>query len=88
MTTAGQEMRARVSAALDSDDWTEGEKKILRWQFRLLGGYWTAFFEAAIRADDGNLDALARAYPGVISALRSWKFGDLATRLRDADLMD
>ncbi len=88
MNEAEIQQRARVSAALDSDDWTEGEKRVLRWQWGLMGGYWTAFFEAAMRADDGNLDALARAYPGVISALRSWKFGNLGTRFRDADIMD
>lgn len=82
------EARAKRAAALESDEWTEGEKMILRWQYRELGGFWTHFFEALCRADDVNLDHLHRAFPSVVDAMRSWRYGDLGERLRDADLCD
>ena len=82
------EPRARLAAALSSNDWTDGEKTILRWQYRDLGGFWTAFMEAAMRADDANLEHLSRAFPSAIEAVRSWKFGDLGRRMTEAGLID
>ena len=74
-------------AALNGDDWTAGEKLILRWQFRSLGHFWTQLFEAMIRADDDNLDRLALGFPDAVEALRDWRFGDLGKRFDDAGLM-
>ena len=72
---------------LAGDDWTEGEKFVLRWQFRELGHFWTHMFEAFVRADHENLDHLARAFPEVVAAVRSWREGDLGDRFTAAGLL-
>lgn len=85
---SGNEEFAKLRrVALASDDWTAGEKLILRWQFRSLGHFWTQLFEAMVRADDENLDRLALGYPDAVEALRDWRFGDLGERLEAAGLM-
>ncbi len=87
--SAAEEQRARVREAFASDSWTEGEKQVLRWQWGALGDYDKAFFEEALmRADERNLDRLSLGYPSTVEAFRSWKDGDLATRMRDAGVMD
>ncbi len=86
--SAAEEQRARVREALTSDSWTEGEKQVLRWQWGTLGDYGKAFFGALMRADEQNLDRLSLGYPSTVEAFRSWKDGDLATRMRDAGVMD
>lgn len=51
---------------------TNEESFILKWQYKLLGDYGTAFMSAAIKADDENLDRLAKGFPIEIGALRRY----------------
>ena len=82
------ERRLAIGAALDSDDWTEGEKFVLKWQWRQNGSFYTSLIETMCRADDENLGRLAMGFPSLALAIADWKTGDLAKRLRDLDLID
>lgn len=85
---AEDKRRAALGAALDSDDWTEGEKFVLKWQWRMNGGFYTSLIETMCRADDENLGRLAMSFPSLALAIADWKNGDLAQRLRAVDLID
>ncbi len=82
------ERRRKVREALESGDWTEGEKFVLKWQWRLNGGFYTSLIETMCRADDENLRRLRAGFPSLADAIRSWKHGDLAVRFREAGLLD
>ena len=71
---------------LKSDVWTYGEKAIVKWQFHLHGNLFTALFEAFARADEKNLYRLSLGFPQETEALREWRYGSLAKRLREAGL--
>jgi hypothetical protein len=45
-----------------------GERFILEWQYRMLGGFHTALVEAICRADDGNLARLRMGFPNEVDA--------------------
>ena len=76
----------RIGAMLTSDEWTEAEKSVIKWQFRLLGDFRTALFEAITLADDKNLVRLAMGFPYEVSGFMAWNRGGLGKRLRDAGL--
>lgn len=76
----------KVNLFLHSDRWTTAEKLIIQWQFRLLGHFRAALFEAIVRADDGNLEKIQRGFPEEVAGFLAWNRGDLARRLRDAGL--
>ncbi len=82
-----QKYRKALSVALDGDDWTEGEKKILEWQVGMLGGFFSALIEVMCRADTVNLSKLTRSYPSLGVAVLAWQQGDLFERLKKAGLM-
>lgn len=82
------EMMEAVHKMLASPDWTEGEKWVVRWQWRLLGDFQQALSEAIKRADDGNLDRLRLGFPDQVAGFLAWNRGDLAQRLRAAGVMD
>lgn len=82
------ERRAAVAAALDSDTWTEGEQFVLKWQWGGNGSFYTSLIDCMCKADHENLGRLALGFPSLALAIDSWKTGDLARRLRDADLLD
>ena len=75
-----------VDQVLNSNSWTYGEKAIVKWQFHLHGNFFTALFEAFTRADEKNLYGLSLGFPQEIEALREWRYGSLAKRLREAGL--
>lgn len=41
------------------------ERELWFWQYRQAGGFVTAFFECAMRADQGNLKRLILAFPAL-----------------------
>ncbi len=82
------ERRAALAAALSSDDWTEGEQFVLKWQWGMNGGFYTSLIDCMCIADDENLGKLAQGFPSLALAIDSWKKDDLARRLRDANLID
>ena len=76
----------RITDILANPYWTEGEKFIVEWQFRLLGDFKTALIDAIKLADEGNLDRLELGFPDEVQGFRAWAYGDLGQRLRDAGL--
>lgn len=49
-----------------------GYDRYLKYQFRLLGSFFTALFDAISRADEDNLDALAKGFPEEVDAYKTW----------------
>ena len=76
----------QIGDFLNSPDWTEGEKFIIKWQFGILGDFKSALIEACCRADDDNIERLHRGFPMEVEAFLAWNRGNLATRFRDAGL--
>ena len=76
----------QIGEFLRSPDWTPEEKAVIEWQFRLCGHFKTALWEAIIRADDNNLEALEKGFPVEVGGYRMWAWGDLGRRLREAGL--
>ena len=62
------------------------ERAVVQWQARLHGQFYTALWEALASADDKNLARLEKGFPDEVAGLRSWRFGDLAERLRQLGL--
>ena len=84
MTEEAVETMRAVAEALASGQWTASEKELVKWQFGLLGGFRSALWDALARADDSNLERMARAFPDEVAALSAWRTGDLARRMRVA----
>lgn len=75
-----------IGAILKSDDFTESDKIVVRWQFQLLGDFETALMGAIARADDGNLEKLRIGFPDHVAGYLNFTRGDLGDRLRGAGL--
>ncbi len=71
---------------LDSPLWTNAEKAVIRWQYRFLGDFGVALWDAIVRADDDNLARLHLGFPTEVDGFLAWNKGDLANRLRHAGL--
>jgi hypothetical protein len=75
---------------LESPDWTDAEKAVIRWQFGSIPGMQGDFEKAlwgCIKiADDDNLARLERGFPMELHGFFMWTQGDLGQRLRDAGL--
>lgn len=78
--------REKIGEVLTSPAWTDSEKFIVKWQFGLLGDFYTALIDAIKRADEKNLARLELGFPAEVQGFRAWAYGDLARRLRDAGL--
>lgn len=78
--------RTIVGTFLESEEWTNAEKWVLRWQFGLLGDFQTALADAIKRADYTNLARLELGFPDEVAGFTAWNRGDLGTRLRNAGL--
>lgn len=76
----------KIGELLESPDWTDGEKLVIQWQFRLLGSFHTKLFELLASADLENLARLSLAYPEAAGGYQAWIYGDLGERLRKAGL--
>lgn len=70
----------------NNHDWSEPDKWVIKWQYRLLGDFETALAECITRADDHNLDLLARGFPVQVHGFLMWNRGNLGDRLREAGL--
>ena len=53
----------QIHKYLESNEFDEGDKAVIKWQFGLHGDFYTALWEAIIRADDKNLMYLSRGFP-------------------------
>ncbi len=76
----------KINEILESDQFSPGEKWIVRWQFRLLGDFNKALAETIIRADDNNLHRLSLGFPDEVGGFLEWNRGGLAERLKEAGL--
>lgn len=63
-------------------------KAVVRWQFRLFGDFYKTLFDAIVRADEKNLDRLAKGFPVEVAGYRAWAYGALAAELRSKGVMD
>jgi hypothetical protein len=75
-----------IGEFLESPDWSESDKWVIKWQYRMLGGFETALKEAICHADYGNLTRLALGFPIQVRGYVDWTQGNLARRFRDAGL--
>lgn len=76
----------KIREILCSNDWTEAEKSVVKWQFRMTGSFFAALWEAICRADEYNLERLSRGFPTEVEGYTAWAKGNLAYRLRKAGL--
>ena len=84
--TTLRRLHEQIGIILTSDEWTEAEKFVVKWQFRLLGDFRTALIQAIMLADDRNLEQLALGFPDEVAGYRAWAYGGLGRRLREAGL--
>ena len=75
-----------MNRVLDGDQFTAGEKWVVRWQYSLFGDFNKALANAIIRADERNLIRLRKGFPDEVDGFLAWNRGDLAPRLREAGL--
>lgn len=74
-----------LEQALDSEMLEPYERQAIRWQMRRhigVASFESAKWEMLTRADEDNLDICAKAFPDEVRAIREWRYGDLAKRLR------
>lgn len=62
--------KAELETLLQSPELTEGEKNLLRWQYRLHGegSFQEGLWKVIARADSTNIGKLARAFPEELTA--------------------
>ena len=78
--------RDQIREILTSNEWTEAEKAVVKWQFRITGDFGKALWEAICRADEDNLERLSRGFPTEVEGYTAWTRGDLGYRLRQTGL--
>ena len=75
-----------IQSILNSARWTDDEKWVVEWQFRLLGSFGRALAHTLVAADETNLERLSMGFPMEVLGFRKWAYGDLGNRLRKAGL--
>ena len=53
---------------IDISNLTDGEVELVKWQYRLHGGFNTTLWSAIAQADEGNLARLRRGFPDEVNA--------------------
>ena len=84
-----EEQYRLISHILASDEWTEGEKSVVKWQYRLHGDFKTALWTAIIRADESNLRCLGKGFPDEVAGYMAWAWSEpysLGKKLRKTGL--
>src|SRR5690348_14231699 len=79
--------REQIRQVLTSPDFTEGEKFVIRMQFRhaiQAGNFEEKLWELLCAADGDNLIRIAIAFPVEAQAFDGWAHGDLGNRIRAA----
>jgi hypothetical protein len=79
--------RTKISEVLNSPEFSESDKSVVKWQFHIQGDFLNALWEAIIRADEDNLERLSRGFPIQVEGFKAWYSGDLAYRLRQTGLL-
>lgn len=81
--------REQIRKILVSDEFTTGEKFVVRAQFREsspMGNFEEKLWEILCCADTDNLKRIGQAFPEEFDAFLSWRLGGLGDRLRAAGL--
>jgi len=75
-----------IRVILQSSEFSEAEKEVVKWQFNLLGNFHAQLWRLIASADDDNLELIEKGFPMQVYGYRLWAIGDLAQRLRRAGL--
>ena len=81
--------REQIRAVLCSPEFTDGEKYVVRMQYRHAipaGNFEEKLWDLMCAADEDNLTLLGKAFPAEVHAMLSWRYGQLGTRIRKAGL--
>ncbi len=70
-----------LTAALNSDRFSEADKCAIKWQYGLYGGFYSKLFAAIAHADHWNLQKLSQGFPDEVQGYENWTDGDLVSRL-------
>ena len=57
-----------------TDNLTNEEAWIVKWQYRLLGDFHSALFDAICRADEKNLAKIGQGFPDEVSGYKKYAF--------------
>lgn len=71
---------------MQSSDFDDADKWVVKWQCGYLGDFQTALAKAIACADDTNLVYLSMGFDMQVKGFKRWTRGDLAKRLRNAGL--
>jgi hypothetical protein len=86
MTTESHPVLTRAEALRrtkdPASDLSALERTILRWQLHDYGDFYTALWEALVRADEDNLARIELGFPLEVSALHAWRKTWIAESLR------
>lgn len=78
---------SEIQTILQSKDFDESDKWVVRWQFGLLDSdFEKPLAKAIVAADEDNQERLALGFPVEVTGIRRWRSGDLGQRLRNAGL--
>jgi hypothetical protein len=66
----------------ESNDLSDVERIILRWQLDDYGDFHKALWQAMLRADEDNLAKLEQGFPREVAALQAWRHTWIASLLR------
>lgn len=77
------EIRMKIHS---SEEFTVGEKRVIDWTRKRMGGFRTRLWSAIAAADADNLEKLRLGFPDDVSGFLSWHKGDLAERFRERGL--
>ena len=79
-------MDRRVAQKMfEHPDLTEGERYILKWQYKQLGSFYTSLIECMTHADHQNLGKLALAFPSIVEAFKRYRDADLQNRFDELE---
>ncbi len=76
------ELMALALGRKHSEEFTEPELKVFSEQLGYETGFTGRLMKLIYSADNPNRDRLAKGFPELVLAVRSWTDGNLATRLR------
>jgi hypothetical protein len=86
--TEGHAIKQRkiMGEIMRNPSFTQGEKRVVEYQFRELPPFMATLMKAIHLADDKNKAKLALAYPEEVAAVRRWQEGDLGQVFRGLGL--
>lgn len=74
-----------IRYAVQAPDTDPKARAVIKWQYGLFGGFYSALFGAITRADEQNLHNLSLGFPDEVGGYLEWARGDLSERLQAAN---